>query len=128
MKIVYSVILILLFYGCESSSNSITGVYTTKNTKNTVDSLILERDGVYKRILRRKANNTLIFKHKGVWVYDGDRINLSDFLIDKDQIYKIRKSDSYFDDVLMTASLPVKTEDKEIIIAIDHKLNHFYIK
>lgn len=120
-------VFILIFYGCENHTDDILGVYTTENSSNTIDSLVLESEGVYKRTLRRKVDNSLIFKNKGTWVYDGNRINLSDFLIDKDQTYKVRKSDSYFDDVLMTASLPIKKETKKIVIAIDHKLNLYYV-
>ena len=121
-------IFILIFCGCENHADDILGVYTTENSSNTIDSLVLESKGVYKRTLRRKVDNSLIFKSNGTWVYEGNRINLSDFLIDKDQTYKVRKSDSYFDDVLMTASLPVKEENEKYTIAIDHKLNLFYIK
>lgn len=120
-------IFILMLYGCEKYTDNILGVYTTENSSNTIDSLVLGNEGVYKRTLRRRVDNSLIFENKGTWMYDGNRINLSGFLIDKDQNYKAMVYDSYFDDVLITASLPVKKETTRVVIAIDHKLNLYYV-
>ncbi len=117
----------LLLFGCNDNED-VSGIYVAEFNVNTIDSLVLEKNGIYKRYLRRKIDSSLIFNNRGSWKYDENRINLSDFLVDKDQNYKVRENDSYFKDVLITASLPLKREAKRTIIAIDHNLELYYIK
>lgn len=119
--------IILFMVNCDNHLD-ISGIYLAEHNNKTIDSLVLENNGDYMRVLRRKSDSSLVFMNKGRWDYKNDRINLSDYLIDKDQNYKIIKDKSYFDDVLMTASLPVKIEAQKTVIAVDHNLGLYYIK
>ena len=119
---------ITLFMMSSDNNLDISGIYLAEHNNKTIDSLVLENNGHYIRVLRRKSDSSLVFINKGRWDYKNDRVNLYDYLIDKDQNYKIRKDNSYFDDVLMTASLPVKIEAQKTVIAVDHNIGLYYIK
>lgn len=123
------VIIITIIYSC-NDDRSVVGIYLTENTTNTIDTLILKKEGVYERVLRRKSDNSLIFKNKSTWYFSkiDDRIEFSDYLFDNDEEYKVRKNYNYFDDVLMNASLPFYVEKGKAIIIIDGNSNLRYVK
>lgn len=118
-----------IIYSC-NDDRSLVGIYSTENTTNTTDTLILKKEGVYERILRRKSDNSLVFKNKSTWYFSetDDRVELSDYLFDNDEEYKRRKNNNYFDDVLMNTSLPLYIENGKAIIIIDGNSNLRYIK
>lgn len=129
LKICLIVIIISIIYSC-NDDRSLFGIYTTDNTTKTTDTLILKKEGVYERILRRKSDNSLIFKNKSTWYFSetDDRIELSDYLFNNDEEYKTRNNNNYFDDVLMNASFPLYVEKGKAIIIIDGNSNLRYVK
>lgn len=125
MKINILVIFVsfFLFNSCIREKELI-GVYSIVGSSNTIDTLIIMKNGEYERSLYRKKDNSLIFKNVNTWTYGDGRITLKDYLPDADDDYS-REVKSY-KNVLITSSFPVERDFGSIIIYGRLGSDHYY--
>lgn len=99
--------MVMLLCNCGKIENEeLTGVYDIKGYNNTIDTLKIFDDGTYDRSLYAKGDKSLIYKHKGVWYRDEDRIVLKNYIENYDQKSLINKKQ--FDHLLISCSFPIR--------------------
>lgn len=128
----FTLILCTLVIACSLREDNIIGVYTKSGNVNLIDTITINSDGSYNRVLYSKSK-TLIFKNRATWSFENDRIVLDDFLKDDDSIsfqtikepFPINSLPQY-KELLMNVSLPVEKIEDRIVIYLDQDLNLFY--
>ncbi len=94
------------------------GIFVAKDNSNTIDSLFIENEGVYKRVLYRKKDKKMLFTNTGKWKYDANkrRILFENFFPNDDQDLQIGYN---FNSVLMTYSVPLEREWGRVVFDYD---------
>ena len=64
------------------------GVYTAKYNVNTIDSLIIRKDGYYEQIIYRSTDKKLLYRNTSKWKYDNGRIILYNLYENDDREFK----------------------------------------
>lgn len=115
----YSVLLLLPFLlgSCDVKREDLSGVYTIKGLKNSIDTLQILPNGTYVRTLYTLIDRCLLFKNKDVWKADGDRILLYNYLPDEDEEHI---PEEMLGSGAMLCDLPVKRQFSKIIIESAH--------
>jgi hypothetical protein len=85
---------------------SVSGTYIAQNNKNTIDTLILYKDGSYYRALYIKLNSKLVFSNKGKWNVEDNSLILSEYYHDEDEKYE--RNTLNFTNVLSNISFPIE--------------------
>lgn len=86
------------------SSNPI-GTFVAKKNVNTIDSLYINENHIYYRVIYRKRDNKLLFKKESKWEYEDGRLLFHDFFPNDDS----EIGDEYhFENVLMLYSTPLE--------------------
>ena len=108
-------LLLVLLNSCfRVPEEKIVGLYISKNTLNTTDSLLIKKDNTYSNSIYRKLDNSLIYINKGKWKYKDGYVILENFFEDGDQNYS--KDEFYFENVLIDTQLPLEWNGDKIII------------
>lgn len=113
-------LLIGTFLGCEVNKKEIPGVYISKHQINNIDTLVILKNGTYKKNTYRKLDNSLIFVNSGSWKYKKGRITFKDFFYDSDKVYS-----KGFKDILITSSLIIKKEKGKMSIEFLEEKGYF---
>lgn len=111
---IFLLLLIGAFLGCEVNKEEIPGVYVSKNQINNIDTLVILKNGTYKKNTYRKSDNSLIYLNTGSWKYKKGRITFKDFFYDNDEVYS--KDFDGFKDVLITSSFIIEEKKGKLSI------------
>lgn len=120
---IFLLLLIGTFLGCEVNKEEIPGVYVSKNQINNIDTLVILKNGTYKKNTYRKLDNSLIYLNSGSWKYKKGRIIFEDFFYENDKVYS--KGFDHFKDILITSSLIIEKEKGKISIEFLEEKGHF---
>lgn len=107
----------------ETNKIKLEGIYTATPNINTFDTLTLNNRGEYIHVIYRK-NNSFVYRNSGKWKVSGDRLIVTDFLLNKDQIYNKNIND--FDNELFSFSFAYKIISDKIIISFGEEKNDYY--
>jgi len=119
----FLLLLIGTFLGCEVNKKEIPGVYVSKNQINNIDTLVILKDGTYKKNTYRKLDNSLIYLNSGSWKYKKGRITFKDFFYDNDNVYS--KGFNRFKDILITSSFIIEEEKGKMSIEFLEEKGYF---
>ncbi|NRB65603.1 MAG: hypothetical protein HRU40_21725 [Saprospiraceae bacterium] len=81
MKKITLVILSILFYSCSFyvPEKELIGSYISHSDSYIIDSLIMFEDNSYRRVIRTRDKNELLYEKSDTWVYSGKNLVLKDF-------------------------------------------------
>lgn len=115
----YSALLLVPFIlgSCDVKQEDLSGVYTIKGLKNSIDTLKILPNGTYLRTLYALSDRRLPFKNNDKWKTDGDRILLYNYLPDEDEEHI---PEEILGPGAMLCDLPVKRQFSKIIIKSAH--------
>lgn len=104
--------------------SKIEGVYVAEPNIDTFDTQILNSKGEYIYVIYWN-NNSFVYRNIGKWKITDDRLVLTDFLLNKDQIYDegIKK----FDNELFSFSFSYKIISNKVTVSFGERENdHYY--
>lgn len=104
-KIYYFLFIGLYCCSCNVIVKDIPGTYVSNFRINNLDTLWVNADGTYEKLVYRISDNKLIYRNKGSWELKDRRIIFKDFFFDSDQVFS-EKFKGY-SDILITSSLDV---------------------
>lgn len=118
MKAIVSLIILPLLFSCQTiSDNEVHGKYAPISYKNTYDTLIIHKNGIYSRVIyNRKGKKLLGYNSK--YKLDGSSIKFSDFYLNLDKDLIVFPQD--VNDVDMTYTSFFERKDKGIIICFGY--------
>jgi len=102
------------FLACKVSTEEIPGVYVSKNQINNIDTIVVLKNGTYKKSTYRKVDNSLIYINTGNWKYKEGRITFKDFFYDNDEVFS--KDFQRFKDILITSSFLIEERKGKVSI------------
>lgn len=110
-----SLVIIVLIIINNISPNPV-GVYIAKNHVNTIDTVFVNKDGTYSRVICQMKNNKVLFKNSGKWEYKNGRMLFKDFFPNDDA----ELFEGYaFDSVLLTFSVPLEKSYLRVVFDYD---------
>ncbi len=126
MTRVISILMLFLFMSCNSTISKISGTYVAQNFVTNIDSLILKKNGTYRRVIYNNKKK-ILFENTSKWIYNDSKIIFSDFLINLDDL-KYSNENVKYDNILITNYSSVENIFFSTKIVIDNDLNYYYEK
>ncbi|MDN3693160.1 hypothetical protein QWZ06_13130 [Chryseobacterium tructae] len=126
MKKSISLILLLLLFSCQNISNEdIYGKYSPISYKNTYDTLTINKDGVYNRVIYNIKGKKLL-NYDSKYKLDGSSIKFSDFYLNLDKDLIAFPED--VNDIDMTYTNSFKKKDGNVFLCFGHYGENCYKK
>ncbi|WP_205692102.1 hypothetical protein, partial [Cellulophaga sp. Z1A5H] len=72
MTRVISILMLFLFMGCNSAISKFSGTYVAQNFVENIDSLILKKNGTYRRVIYNNQQK-ILFENTSKWIYNDSK-------------------------------------------------------
>lgn len=122
IKIVLLLILIMVIGFSFKEPNPV-GIYINKRNSYTIDSLNINSDGNYKRVIVNKEDNSILFQNIGKWKYENSRILLTNYFPNTDS--QEFKKNYNFKSVLMHFSSPLEKSLGRVVFDFNEETGEY---
>ena len=108
---------------CLPGERGLAGVYVIQNHSHTSDTLWLEPNNKYRRVLRNISDNSIILTESDTWEFEGGKLVLKNYSVDSDRI-GVNYSAGGYD----YAHLEVSRKGGEYKIYVNIDLGYYYLR